>query len=185
MSRSGRSLLPRFLVLLPVVAAHAQWIPPNPVIAVQRQSNGVLFSPKEGGRAIDAPAPLERIPLYVRAGSIIPMGPDVEYTTEKAADPIELRVYRGASGSFTIYEDENDNCNYEMGVYATIPIQWDEATRKLTIGARRGTFPGMLASRSFHVVFVRENRGAGIRATAQPDRVVAYSGRAVTVEPTP
>jgi alpha-D-xyloside xylohydrolase len=80
-----------------------------------------------GGKMVDAAAPLDRIPLYVRAGSIVPMGPDVEYTTEKPADPIELRVYTGADGDFTLYEDENDNYNYEKGAYATIPIHWNDA----------------------------------------------------------
>jgi alpha-D-xyloside xylohydrolase len=77
---------------------------------------------RRGRQAIDAAAPLERIPLYVRAGSILPLGPDMEYSTQKPADPIELRVYRGADGDFTLYEDENDNYNYEKGAYATIPI---------------------------------------------------------------
>ena len=137
----------------------------------------------EGGNAIDAPAPLERIPLYVRAGSIVPMGPDVEYAAEKPADPIELRVYRGASGSFALYEDENDNYDYEKGVHALIPLQWDQAAGTLTIGDRQGGFPGMLASRTFRVVFVGEGHGTGIGAAAQPDKLVEYSGHAVTVKP--
>ncbi|MGD0201732.1 MAG: TIM-barrel domain-containing protein, partial [Bryobacteraceae bacterium] len=136
-----------------------------------------------GGRAIDAPAPLERIPLYVRGGSIVPMGPDVEYATEKPADPIELRVYRGANARFTLYEDENDNYNYERGVYATIPIQWDDARNTLTIGARKGKFPGMLETRTFRIVFVAQDHGTGIGSTAQPDKVVEYSGSPVTVTP--
>ncbi|MBZ5625501.1 MAG: glycoside hydrolase family 31 protein [Acidobacteriia bacterium] len=137
----------------------------------------------EGGKAIDAPAPLDQIPLYVRAGSIVPMGPDVEYATEKPADPIELRVYRGASANFTLYEDENDNYNYEKGVYATIPVQWDEAGQTLNIGERKGSFPGMLANRIFRVVFVGEGHGTGIGGTAQIDRVVEYSGKPLTVKP--
>ena len=78
------------------------------------------------------------------------MGPDVEYATEKPADPIELRVYRGADGDFTLYEDENDNYNYEKGVYATIPMHWNDATQALTIGERKGSFPGMLENRAFN-----------------------------------
>ena len=128
----------------------------------------------EGGRSIDAPVTLERIPLYVRAGSIVPMGPDVEYAAEKPADPIELRVYRGANGSFMLYEDENDTYDYEKGAYATIPIQWDEASQKLTIGDRSGTFPGMLTTRTFRVDFV----GSG-----KPERSVEYRGRQVLVAP--
>jgi alpha-D-xyloside xylohydrolase len=134
-----------------------------------------------GGRMVDAPAPLDRLPLYVRAGSIIPMGPDVEYATEKPADPIELRVYPGADGDFTLYEDENDTYNYEKGVYATIPMHWNEAGGTLTIGARQGSFPGMLETRSFHVVFARAGHGAGPELTSDADKVVQYSGQEVAV----
>jgi len=137
----------------------------------------------EGGKAIDAAAPLERIPLFVRAGSIVPMGPDVEYAAEKPADPIELRVYRGADAAFTLYEDENDTYNYEKGAYAVIPVEWSEKAATLTIGARKGSFPGMLANRTFRIVFVGENHGAGIGSTAKPDKVVPYSGQPVTVKP--
>ncbi|MGA7913882.1 MAG: glycoside hydrolase family 31 protein [Candidatus Acidiferrales bacterium] len=136
----------------------------------------------DGGKSIEASAPLNRIPLYVRAGSIVPMGPQIEYTTEKPADPIELRVYAGADGTFTLYEDENDNYNYENGAYATIPIQWDDARHTLTIGERQGHFPGMLEHRTFHVVFVEENHGAGIDPAAQPDKIVEYTGKPVSVE---
>ena len=135
----------------------------------------------DGGASIDAAAPLNRIPLYVRAGSIVPMGPDLEYATEKPADPIELRVYAGADGSFTLYEDEGDNYDYEKGARATIPIQWDDASRKLTIGERQGNFPGMLERRTFHVVFVGDGHGTGIDPGTQPDKVVEYSGGRVTV----
>jgi alpha-D-xyloside xylohydrolase len=135
----------------------------------------------DGGRAIDAPTTLDRLPLYVRAGSIVPLGPDEEWASEKAADPIELRVYRGANADFTLYEDEGDNYNYEKGAYATIPIHWDEASHMLTIGDRQGHFPGMLESRTFRVVFVGDNHGTGVEPTAQPDKVVQYSGGKVTV----
>src|SRR5262249_38287499 len=107
----------------------------------------------EGGGVIEASAPLQRIPLYVRAGSIVPMGPNLEWATEKSADPIELRLYAGADGSFALYEDENDGYNYEKGIHAVIPILWDDANRKLTIGKREGRFPGMLERRMFRVVF--------------------------------
>ncbi len=137
----------------------------------------------EGGTTITTAAPLDRIPLFVRAGSIIPMGPDVQYAAEKPADPIELRVYRGADGSFTLYEDENDGYNYEKGVSATIPISWNEALRTLTIGERHGSFPGMLESRTFRIVFVGENRGTGIDPAEHADRTVTYSGTSVSVKP--
>ena len=135
----------------------------------------------DGGRSIDAPVALDSLPLYVRAGAIVPMGPDVEYAAEKPADPIELRVYRGADASFTLYEDEGDNYDYENGVYATIPIRWDDRAHSLTIGERQGRFPGMLESRTFRVVFVGEGHGIGIGQTAQPDNVVRYSGNSLTV----
>ncbi len=137
----------------------------------------------EGGRTINAIAPLERLPLYVRAGSILPLGPDEEWSTEKPADPIELRIYRGANGDFTLYEDENDNYNYEKGAYATIPLHWDDAGRTLTIGDRKGQFPGMLENRSFRVVFVSENHGVGVNPADEIDKVVQYSGKQVTVTP--
>jgi len=134
-----------------------------------------------GGRTVDAPAPLDSMPLYVRAGSIVPMGPDVEYSDEKAADPIELRVYGGADADFTLYEDEDDNYDYEKGVYATIPIHWDDAARRLTIGDRNGRFPGMRAARTFRLVFVSPGHGAGIGQTKLPDKVVQYSGQRIAV----
>jgi alpha-D-xyloside xylohydrolase len=137
----------------------------------------------EGSRVIEAEAPLDRLPLFVRAGSIVLIGPAMEWSTEKAADPLELRVYPGSDGDFTLYEDENDSYHYEHGVYAEIPMHWDEAQHTLTIGARHGEFPGMLRERTFKVVFVRENYGAGVDSTEGPDRVVRYSGGAVTVRP--
>jgi alpha-D-xyloside xylohydrolase len=135
----------------------------------------------DGGRTINAIAPLDRLPLFVRAGSILPLGPDEEWSTEKPADPIELRIYRGANGDFTLYEDENDNYDYEKGAYATIPLHWDDAGRTLTIGERKGQFPGMLERRAFRVVFVSENHGVGVNPADQVDKVVEYSGKQLTV----
>jgi len=134
-----------------------------------------------GGQAIQAAAPIDRIPLYVRAGSIIPYGPEIQYAAAKA-DPIELRVYPGASSSFTLYEDEGDNYNYEHGIYATIPIQWNEKSQTLTIGARHGEFPGMLKDRTFNVVFVTSDHGVGIPQTDKPDDLVHYSGAAIKIQ---
>lgn len=94
---------------------------------------------------------------------------------------MELRVYSGADASFTIYEDENDNYNYEKGARATIRIDWDDAGRRLTIGERQGQFPGMLKARTFRIVFVGDNHGNGIEPTAQSDKTVDYSGKSVTV----
>jgi len=137
----------------------------------------------EGSRMVDASAPIDKLPLFVRAGSLVPMGPEKEWSTEKPEDPIELRVYRGADGDFTLYEDENDGYNYERGVYATIPLHWDDAKQTLTIGERKGTFPGMLMERRLQIVFVRENHGAGITAESKPDKVLTYSGKQTSVTP--
>lgn len=136
-----------------------------------------------GGRMINADSPLERLPLYVRAGSILPLGPDEEWSTEKVADPIELRIYRGANGDFTLYEDENDNYNYEKGAYATVSLHWNDAGHTLTIGERKGQFPGMLESRSFRIVLVSENHGVGVSPADEADKVVQYSGKQITVSP--
>ena len=136
---------------------------------------------EEGGQTVDAEAPLDRMPLYLRAGSIVPMGPDREWVSQKPADPLELRVCRGSDGDFTLYEDEGDTYDYEKGVFATIPIHWDDARHILTIGKREGEFPGMLRSRTFDVVFVGADHGIGIPPTATPDTVVHYDGNEVTV----
>jgi len=137
----------------------------------------------KGGRAIDTPAPLERLPLFVRAGAILPLGPEVQFAAEKPADPLEIRIYRGADGDFTLYEDENDNYNYEKGAYATVGFHWDDAKQALTIGERKGAFLGMLKDRTFRVVFVRENHGVGGTVSETADKEVAYSGKAISVTP--
>ena len=137
----------------------------------------------EGGRTINAAAPLDRLPLYIRAGSILPLGPEEEWSTQKPADPIELRIYRGANADFTLYEDENDNYDYEKGAYSTIGLHWDDAQHTFTIGDRKGQFPGMLENRTFRVVFVTENHGAGVNPGSEPDKVVQYSGKQMTVAP--
>ena len=120
---------------------------------------------------------MDKIPLLVKAGSIIPMGPFVQYSTEKPADPIELRIYPGADGSFTLYEDENDNYNYEKGIYSTITFAWDDVKRELTLGERKGEFPGMLKKRTFKIILVREQQGTGIGITGKPDKIVRYDGK--------
>jgi alpha-D-xyloside xylohydrolase len=135
----------------------------------------------DGGAAIDTAAPIERMPLFVRAGSIVPMGPDVQWSSEKPADPIELRVYAGADGHFTLYEDENDTYNYEKGAFATIAFAWDDSSHTLTIGERKGRFPGMLEKRTFHVVFVGDGHGNGIDPTTTADKMVEYTGQQVSV----
>ena len=124
----------------------------------------------DGGQQIVRPVTLSDVPLYVRAGGIVPLGPDVQYATEKPWDALTLCVYPGADGRFVLYEDEFDNYNYERGAYTEIPMTWDEASRSLTIGARSGSYPGMLASRKF-IVRMPDGR----------QQTVDYSGKAVTV----
>jgi alpha-D-xyloside xylohydrolase len=136
----------------------------------------------EGGLTIDATAPIETIPLYIKAGSIVPMGPFLQYATEKPADPIELRIYPGANGSFVLYEDENDTYNYENGAFATIEFKWDDVKKQLTIGQRKGTFPGMIANRTFNVSIVRANYASGVEITANPDKVVNYQGQSTIIQ---
>lgn len=104
-----------------------------------------------GGQTITRKTRLDEIPLYVRSGSILPIGPDVQYAEEKLWDSLEIRVYPGSNGSFTLYEDEFDNYNYESGLYTEIPFSWDNRTRSLTIGERRGGYDGMLPTRTFNL----------------------------------
>ena len=134
-----------------------------------------------GGKNVTANAPVNILPLYVRAGSIVPLGPVVQYAMQKPADPIELRVYRGADGQFILYEDKGDSYDYEKGKYATISFEWNEAKQTLTIGKRSGSFPNMLKERTFHVVFVSSNHGAGMAAETKPDAVVHYTGKVLTI----
>ena len=128
----------------------------------------------KGGQTVSKETPIDIMPLYVKAGSIIPIGPKVQYAQEKKWDNLQIRVYEGADGEFTLYEDENDNYNYEKGVYSTIDFSWDNANKTLTIGECKGEFPGMLKERTFNIVLVSENHGAGINLTEQPDAVVKY-----------
>ena len=132
-----------------------------------------------GGTTVTASAPLSLIPIYARAGAILPMGPKIQYATQ-SANPIELRVYPGADGNFTLYEDEGDNYNYETGSYATIPISYSNATGKVTIGARSGSFTGMLTNRTFNIVLVSSGHGIADTVTSNPDCVINYTGAAVT-----
>jgi alpha-D-xyloside xylohydrolase len=163
----------------------------NPVLAAGATSR-VVYLPagtwydfwtgasKEGGTSPTVNAPLSQIPLFVRAGSIVPMGPMIQYATQ-SSDPLEIRIYKGGNGSFTLYDDEGDSYDYETGKYATITFTWDEATQKLTIGARAGRYPGMPASRTFNVVWVAPDHGVGVDVTASADQTIKYDGTAMTV----
>jgi len=134
-----------------------------------------------GGQKLEVPAPIEICPLYVRDGSIVAMGPDLQYATEKPADPIELRVYAGADADFVLYEDENEGYDYEKGIFATIPMHWDDVSKTLTIGERKGSFPGMLESREFRIVLVGLDHGVDVGISVEPDGVVHYHGAEVKV----
>jgi alpha-D-xyloside xylohydrolase len=129
----------------------------------------------DGGQSTTVAAPLVRIPLMVKAGSIIPMGPFVQYSTEKS-DPVEIRIYPGADCEFTLYEDENDGYDYEKGMYSTIEFKWNDSDHRLTIGKRRGDFPGMSKKRTFNVVLVSPDHGTGVDVTNDVDKTVNYDG---------
>ena len=135
-----------------------------------------------GGKFVRAAAPLETLPLFVRAGSIVPLGPAMEYSSQNPEDPIELRIYPGADADFTLYEDDGLTYDYEKRAYSTIPIHWDDAKHTLTIGARQGSFPGMLESRTFDIVWVGPGHGVGVSPSVTVDKTVAYDGTGVTVQ---
>jgi len=136
----------------------------------------------KGGQTITKETPIDIMPLYVKAGSIIPLGPYKQYATEKMENPIELRVYTGANASFVIYEDENDNYNYEKGIYSEIVIEWNEKTKELLIGKRNGEFPGMLKQRTFNIVWVGEGHGVDVGPEKNIDKIVKYTGDKIIVK---
>ena len=127
-----------------------------------------------GGQEIAKSTTIDEIPLYIKAGSIIPFGPQVQYATEKKWDKLEIRVYPGVNGEFTLYEDENDNYDYEKGIYSTINFTWNDAKKMLTINDRKGSFPGMLTTRKFNIVIVAAGK--------KIDKAVTYSGKKVVVK---
>ncbi len=137
----------------------------------------------DGGQTITKETPLDIIPLYVKAGSILPIGPKVQFANEKKWDNLEIRVYEGANGEFTLYEDENDNYNYEKGICSTIKFTWDDAKKALTIGSRNGEFPGMLKERKFNIVVVGKDKGNGSDLTEKFDGTVTYQGKRVVFKP--
>jgi alpha-D-xyloside xylohydrolase len=135
----------------------------------------------DGGRAIDTPAPLEEIPLFVRAGTILPLGAAIEFA-QQSSDTVELRVYPGADGEFTLYADQGDTYNYEKGAYATIALRWNDSLHLLTIAKREGSYPGMAQELRFNIVFVHKDHGTEIAETRVPDSTVTYDGRAVEIK---
>lgn len=134
----------------------------------------------DGGQEIEAAAPLARMPLFVKAGSIVPVGPAVQHTAEKLDAPITLYVYQGANGSFDLYEDDGLTYGYEKAAFARIPIRYDDAAGTLTIGERTGNFPGMVSTRTFNVRWISPGEANAADLDTQPDEALAYSGQPVT-----
>jgi alpha-D-xyloside xylohydrolase len=136
---------------------------------------------RKGAQTVTVDAPFDAIPLQVRAGSIIPVGPELHYASERAADPITLYVYAGKDGAFTFYEDDGTTYEYEAGAFTTIDLRWTDAAKTLTIGAREGRFAGMLAERTFQVVLIRPGKAAGFSFDPRVDRSIGYKGASVQV----
>ena len=136
-----------------------------------------------GGQTIVADAPFDKIPVFVPEGSILPVGPEMEWSDQKKAELIDLYVYAGKDGSYTLYEDEGTNYNYEKGKYAMIDFKYNNAQKTVTIAARKGSFDGMLQKRRFNIVLVSDNNQQGISlAKAPKGKMVKYAGKAVTVK---
>ena len=129
-----------------------------------------------GGQQLVRAVPLSQMPLFLRAGTILPLGPEMTWCNEKPADPLEIRLCPGADGQFEIYEDSGDGYGYEKGEHAIIPISWTDKTRTLTFGARQGSFPGMLKQRTIRIAIVRPGHGIGPAAEANPDATFRYDG---------
>ena len=135
-----------------------------------------------GGQTVNMPCPIDIMPVYVKAGSILPFGPAVQYTGEKKWDNLEIRIYPGADGDFTLYEDEGDSYNYEKGAFTQIGFHWDDATRTLTIDDRKGEYKGMLKKRSFRILVVDRQSPAGDEEPESFSRTVRYNGKAQTIK---
>ncbi len=130
----------------------------------------------------EAPAAYDSMPLFVRAGSIIPFGPELQFITEKPQDPTTLYIYEGADGDFTLYEDDGLTYGYEKGEYSEIPIHWDDTAKKLTIGERKGSFPGMIKNRTFKVVLVSKNKPAGFSFEPKTIGNLRYEGQEASLD---
>ncbi len=136
-------------------------------------------TPTTGGKTLTADAPIGKIPLFIPAGTILPLGPEVQYADEQPNAPLELRIYPGADAHFTLYEDAGDGYQYEQGQHATIPLTWNDKTKTLTIGERTGTYPNMPQHRTFNITFVHENHGSGQDPTP-PDATLEYNGQSLS-----
>jgi alpha-D-xyloside xylohydrolase len=132
----------------------------------------------KGGQTIQADAPYTDMPVFVKEGSIIPYGLDIQYTTEKPADSISLFIYTGHDALFTLYEDEGDNYNYEKGLYSSITFGWNDDQKLLTIEDRKGEFPGMLKRRTFDIIFIGEDKEVGMEK-ARSVKTITYVGKRI------
>ena len=165
-----------------------------PITTYKARSRSVYLPKSEGwydfwtgkaaapGTRVDAAAPYDAIPVYVKAGSIVPFGPELQYTGEKPADPLTLYVYAGANGAFTLYEDQGSTFDYEKGAFSRIPIQWAEAGGTLTVGKRQGGFPEMPKERTIQVVLCSKDKPTGFRFEAAPVKSAHYTGEAVVLK---
>lgn len=135
-----------------------------------------------GGKSVNKETPIDIMPIYIKAGSILPIGPKVQYAKEKKDTPLEIRIYPGKNATFTLYEDEGDNYNYEKGNYSTIDFKWDDSTSTLSIGQRNGNFNGMLKKRTFKVVLASTESGIGMEENSPQSKTINYNGKAVSVK---
>ena len=136
-----------------------------------------------GGQTIVADAPYDKIPVFIPEGAILPIGPEMQWSDEKKPELIDLYVYAGKDGSYTLYEDEGTNYNYEKGKYAVIDFKYDDAQKQVTIGARKGSFDGMLQKRRFNIILVDQKKQQGVNLAKSPKgKVVKYAGQAMTVK---
>lgn len=131
----------------------------------------------EGGREISRECPISIMPLYIKAGSILPLGPKVQYTSEKKWNDLDICIYPGANGEFTLYEDEFDNYDYEKGAFTSIRFTWDDANRTLTISDRNGSYPGMLKNRRFNLTVMKPGKQNAETVMIKADKRVSYSGK--------
>jgi len=166
----------------------------NPVYAYKQRSRELylpkcsgwydLYSGKwvAGGQKINAAAPYERMPVFVKAGSIIPFGPPLQYTSEKKADTLTLNIYTGADAAFNLYEDEGTNYNYEKGAFSIIPIKFSEATKTITVGNRKGSFDGMLPKRIFRINIFTPNGSKVPDFDAPCDKEIIYEGKKLEIK---
>lgn len=135
-----------------------------------------------GGQTLLADAPYEKIPLYVKEGSIIPVGEAIQFTSQKTDGSIHLYIYTGKDANFTLYEDEGDNYNYEKGIYSQIPLSYEEKSGKLKIGKRIGEFEGMHTERTFYLTIISPQKSKSLDFDSQPDKTIKYTGKSYTIK---